>query len=251
MTTRMNEFGQPIGPDIPDWQGASWPPRSPVEGRFCRVEALKLNAHLDDLYDAYSQDPKGILWTYMFVGPFGSKGEFRAWLESACTSDDPLFHALIDLSTNKAVGVAAYMRIKPDIGVIEVGNITYSPCLQRTALATEAMFLLMERVFDELGYRRYEWKCDALNAASRKAAERLGFTFEGIFRQAIVYKGRNRDTAWYSMIDRDWPPLKRAYLKWLDSENFDNQGVQQQRLQSLVSEERASSVRGKSITDTE
>lgn len=211
-----------------------------MEGRFCRIEPLDSKSHLDDLYDAYSEDLDGALWTYLFVGPFNSRSDFRAWLEQACSTDDPLFHAIVDLSTDKAVGVAAYLRIQPGVGVIEVGHITYSPRLQRTALATEAMFLLMKRVFDELGYRRYEWKCDSLNAASGKAARRLGFTFDGVFEQAIVYKGRNRDTAWYSILDRDWPPLRKAYLQWLDDKNFDESGNQKQKLQHFISVERPS-----------
>lgn len=241
VTRPTNEFDQPIGADVAGWKGAEYPPRKPMEGRLCRVEPLDSKAHLDDLYDAYSDDREGILWTYMAVGPFDAKDDFRAWLESACATDDPQFHAIIELSTNKARGVAAYMRIKPGVGVIEVGSITYSPRLQRTPLGTEAMFLLMKRVFDELGYRRYEWKCDSLNAASCNAAERLGFSFDGIFEQAVVYKGRNRDTAWYSILDRDWPVLKNAYLGWLDPRNFDAKGVQQQKLQDFISRERASS----------
>lgn len=241
MTHSTNEFGQPIGPEVTGWKDVELPPVEPMEGRFCRVELLDSKNHLDDLYDAYSDDCDGILWTYMFAGPFRSKDAFCAWLESACITDDPLFHAIIDLTTNKAVGIAAYMRIQPSVGVIEIGNITYSTRLQRTPLATEAMFLFMQRVFDELGYRRYEWKCDALNAASCKAAKRLGFSFDGIFEQAIVYKGRNRDTAWYSILDRDWPLLKNAYLSWLDMSNFDEQGIQQQKLQHFISLERSSS----------
>jgi RimJ/RimL family protein N-acetyltransferase len=206
-----------------------------MEGQFCRVEPLDSKTHLGDLYDAYSEDSDGILWTYMVVGPFNSKDDFRAWLESVCSTDDPLFHAIIDLSTDKAVGVAAYMRMQPVMGVIEIGNITYSPRIQKTRLATEAMFLFMKRVFDELGYRRYEWKCDSLNEASREAAKRLGFSFDGIFEQAIVYKGRNRDTAWYSMLDQDWPHVKNACLAWLDPSNFDEQGIQKQKLQYFIS----------------
>jgi len=235
MTHTINALGQPIGTEISGWQGVELPSRDPMEGRFCRVEPLDSAAHLDDLYEAYADDRDGILWTYMVVGPFSSKEDFRAWLELACTTEDPLFYAVIDLSTGKAAGVAAYMRIKPSDGVIEVGSITYSPRLQRTPVATEAMFLMMQRAFDELGYRRYEWKCDALNAPSCKAAERLGFTFDGIFEQAIVYKGRNRDTAWYSILDRDWPTLKNAYQDWLDRSNFDDQGMQKQSLHHFIS----------------
>lgn len=155
--------------------------------------------------------------------------------------DDPLFYAILDKKTEKAVGLASYLRIQPKVGVLEVGHIHYSPLLQKTPLATEAMFLLMRRAFDELGYRRYEWKCDALNAGSRKAALRLGFTFEGIFRQASVYKGRSRDTAWYSVIDREWPALKEAHEAWLSPENFDAQGRQLARLSTFISGARVKS----------
>ena len=197
-------------------------------------------SHVDELYEAFSEDVDGILWTYMFVGPFESREKFRTWIEAACETDDPLFHAIIDASTNKAVGIASYLRIQPDVGVIEVGNITYSTRLQRTPMATEAMFLMMARAFDELGYRRYEWKCDALNAASCKAAKRLGFKFDGIFEQAIVYKGRNRDTAWYSILDRNWSDLKNAYKSWLDQSNFNERGAQKQKLQHFISSGRGS-----------
>jgi RimJ/RimL family protein N-acetyltransferase len=203
------------------------------------MELLDAAKHLDDLHEAFGKDRDGRLWTYMPVGPFPSKQEFAAWISAACRTDDPLFYAIKDSSTGSAVGVAALMRIKPDIGVIEVGHITCSPYMQRTAMSTEAMVLLMTRVFDELGYRRYEWKCDSLNAASRQAAERLGFRFEGVFEQATIYKGRNRDTAWYSILDRDWPALKRAYLQWLDDSNFDKDGRQKRRLQAFTELERA------------
>lgn len=231
-----NGFGQPVGPAVSGWAGTSPPPRTAIEGRLCRVEPLDPQAHGDDLFDAFSDDEDGMLWTYMAVGPFAGKDDFLAWLELAARTSDPLFHAIVELSTGRAAGLAAYMRIKPDIGVIEVGSITYAPRIQRTPLATEAMFLMMSRVFDELGYRRYEWKCDALNAGSRKAAERLGFSFDGIFEQALVYKGRNRDTAWYSVLDRDWPALKKAYTGWLDPENFDEQGVQKKALAQFVAD---------------
>ena len=150
------------------------------------------------------------MWTYLVYGPFARLEDYRTWAEKMAPSDDPLFHAIIDQTTGKAVGIAAYLRIEPAVGVIEVGHIALSPLVQRTPAATEAMYLMMRRVFDELGYRRYEWKCDSLNAPSRAAAERLGFRFEGIFRQATIYKGRNRDTAWYSVIDQEWPARKAA-----------------------------------------
>ncbi|HNP37705.1 MAG TPA: GNAT family protein [Woeseiaceae bacterium] len=230
----MNRFGQPVGPEVTGWEGVERPPHEPIAGRFCRIEPLSTNSHGDELYEAFADDVDGILWTYMFVGPFESRDVFCAWIDAACESDDPLFHAIIDASTDKAVGIASYLRIQPDVGVMEVGNITYSTRLQRTPMATEAMYLMMARAFDELGYRRYEWKCDALNAASCKAAARLGFKFDGIFEQAIVYKGRNRDTAWYSVLDRNWPHLKNAYKSWLDPSNFDEHGTQRQKLQHFI-----------------
>ena len=164
---------------------------------------------------------------------------YRAWLAAMTSGDDPLLHAIVDGATGSAVGVAAFMRIEPAVGVIEVGNLNFSPLLQRTRLATEAMFLMMRRVFDELGYRRYEWKCDSLNVPSRRAAERLGFSFEGIFRQAVVYKGRNRDTAWFSILDREWPKLRGAYEQWLSPANFDDSGRQRRRLADLIEHARA------------
>ena len=160
------------------------------------------------------------MWTYMAYGPFASFAEYRAWMEQACRGEDPLFHAIRDKRTGRAGGVASYLRIDPPFGVIEIGHIALSPALQDNAASTEAMYLMMARVFDELGYRRYEWKCDALNEPSRSAAERLGFTFEGIFRQATMYKGRNRDTAWYAVIDEEWPALKAAYLTLARSREF-------------------------------
>ncbi len=234
MTPYKNRFDQPIGADVPGWAGVDAPPREPMQGRFCRIEPLVASTHLEALYEAFAEDREGTLWTYMPAGPFESKVAMGEWMATTCTGDDPLFYAILDTATDAAVGMASYLRIKPAVGVIEVGHIAYSPKLQRTPLATEAMFLLMQRVFDELGYRRYEWKCDSLNAASRRAAQRLGFCYDGTFRQALVYKGRNRDTAWYSILDGDWPVLREAYRKWLDPANFDQQGQQIHALQSLV-----------------
>jgi RimJ/RimL family protein N-acetyltransferase len=228
--SRTDELGQPIGEAVPGWTARPRPGRGPMLGRYCRVEALEPDRHGRDLFEAYAQDTVGRTWTYMAYGPFPKLDAYAAWAAPAAASQDPLFHAIVDQATGKAVGVAAYLRIEPAVGVIEVGHIAYAPILQRTPAATEAMYLLMRRVFEELGYRRYEWKCDALNAASRAAAERLGFTFEGIFRQATLYKGRNRDTAWYSVIDREWPQRKAAFEAWLDPANFDGQGRQRTRL---------------------
>ena len=226
MMDHTNELGQPIGFPMEGWQVRPHPPRSALAGRYCSVEPLDPVAHAADLHRAYMEDKEHRVWTYMPYGPFHTLEKYRSWLEADCSADDPLFHAVIDRKTAKAAGVASYLNIKPEVGVIEVGHINFSPRLQKTPAATEAMFLMMRWVFDELGYRRYEWKCDALNAASRRAADRLGFVFEGIFRQATIYKGRNRDTAWYSVIDAQWPVLKRAFESWLDPANFDPQGSQ-------------------------
>jgi RimJ/RimL family protein N-acetyltransferase len=209
-----------------------------MEGWFCRLEPLDPARHAQDLFAANQLDAKGRNWTYLFQEPFRDLESYRAWLGQVAESNDPLFHTIVDRKTEKAAGVATFMRIDRPNGVIEVGNINYSPLLQRTPAATEAMFLMMVRAFDELGYRRYEWKCDSLNAPSRAAALRLGFQFEGIFRQAVIYKGRNRDTAWFSMIDGEWPALKRAYEQWLAPGNFDAEGRQRRKLTDLIAQAR-------------
>jgi len=236
--TRSNSLGQPIGAEVAGWTPRPRPPRSAVEGRFCRLEMLDPAKHAADLFAANRLDSDGRNWTYLAYGPFDRFEDYRVWAEQMAAGDDPLFHTIIDCETGKAAGVATLMRIDPAAGVIETGHINYSPLLQRKPAATEAMFLLMRRVFDELGYRRYEWKCDSLNAPSRKAAERLGFRHEGLFRQATIYKGRNRDTAWFSITDGEWPALKRAYERWLAPANFDSAGKQKASLSVLIAQER-------------
>ncbi len=232
MADRVNHLGQPIGDDVV-WTGVKTPPRSNMDGNYCRLEPIDIDRHAADLFEAFSADETGGIWTYLFTDPFETETDLREWMTSACLGDDPLFHAVIDKQTEKAVGFATFMRIDPVMGVIEVGNINFSPALQRTPAATEAMFLMMQRVFSELGYRRYEWKCDNLNAPSHKAAKRLGFTYEGLFRQALVYKGRNRDTAWFSIVDSEWPALKKAFNAWLAKENFDKLGNQVKKLEEF------------------
>jgi RimJ/RimL family protein N-acetyltransferase len=231
---RTNEFGQPIGFAVPDWTPRPRPPRRPIEGRHCRIEPLDPGRHAASLFRNYALDREGRNWTYMAYGPFADLAAYEAWMRAACLGEDPLFHAILDAGSGDALGVASYLRIEPAVGVIEVGHINYAPPLQRSPAATEAMYLMMRRVFEELGYRRYEWKCDSLNAPSRRAALRLGFTFEGIFRQATLYKGRNRDTAWYSIIDTEWPSLKRGFERWLDPANFDAAGRQRQPLSAFI-----------------
>ncbi|GIK96015.1 MAG: acetyltransferase [Alphaproteobacteria bacterium] len=236
MTEHRNQLGQPIGFPVPGWTPRPRPPRGPIEGRFCRVEPIDPGRHAAALHAANLEDADGRMWTYLPYGPFATLEDYRRWMETTCLRDDPLFHAVVDAKSGRALGIASYLRIEPAVGVIEVGHIAYSPPLQGATAATEAMYLMMRRVFDELGYRRYEWKCDALNAPSRRAAERLGFRFEGVFRQATIYKGRNRDTAWYAITDRDWTGLKPAFERWLDPANFDGEGKQRQRLSEMTKE---------------
>lgn len=233
METTRNSLDQPIGFALPQWNPPKEPAREPMTGRFCHLEPLEVGRHAEELYEANGQDEAGRMWTYLPYGPFESLAAYRAWMEDVSSKSDPLFLAIKDGKEGRAVGVASYLRIHPAGGSIEVGHLAYSPLLQQTPAATEAMYLMMKRAFD-LGYRRYEWKCDALNAPSRSAAERLGFQFEGVFRQAMVVKGRNRDTAWYAVIDRDWPELQKAFEQWLDPANFDETGKQRVRLSSLT-----------------
>jgi RimJ/RimL family protein N-acetyltransferase len=229
----LNNLGQPIGVPLPGWSPRPPPPRTAIAGRLCTVEPLDPARHAAQLFAAYADDRDGSMWTYLPRGPYGSLAEYRNWAEGACRSDDPLTHAIVDHATGEAVGTAAYMRIDADVGVIEIGSITYSPRLQRRAAGTEAMYLMMRRVFDELGYRRYEWKCNSLNAPSRAAAARFGFQYEGLFRQATITRGHNRDTMWFSIIDSEWPALRTAFESWLDPANFAADGSQRRTLASF------------------
>lgn len=233
MASIQNELGQPIGFALPEWSPPPAPPREPMEGRLARLEPLDPARHAQGLHAANAVDADGRNWTYINYGPFPDLESYRAWMSQASRSSDPLFFAIVDKATGEPLGVASYLRIAPASGAIEVGHIVYSNRLKRHPIATEAMYLMMARAF-ELGYRRYEWKCDALNAASRRAAQRLGFSYEGIFRQATVYKHRNRDTAWYAVIDSEWPQLRDAFRTWLDPRNFDADGHQQTRLSELT-----------------
>jgi RimJ/RimL family protein N-acetyltransferase len=233
MTDDQKIRPRPIGFLLPHWKPPAVPPHEPMEGRWCRLEPLDPDIHAQSLFDALADDDEGGVWTYLAYGPFSSVESYCAWMRERCLSDDPLFFAIRPKSDDKPAGVASYLRIAPASGSIEVGHILYAPNLQRTPAATEAMFLMMQMAF-ELGYRRYEWKCDALNAASRAAAQRLGLSFEGVFRQATVYKSRNRDTAWYAAIDSEWPSLRDAFLTWLDPKNFDADGRQRIRLTDLT-----------------
>lgn len=230
---RRNAFGQPVGAELPDWAPPPPPPREAIEGRYVRLEPLDPARHAAELFEAFSADAQGRNWTYLPSGPFETRASFDLWLAEIAAKLDPLFFAAVDRATGKAVGVSSFLRIQPQAGSIEVGHILFSPAMQRTRLATEAIYLHMKRAF-ELGYRRFEWKCDALNAPSRRAAQRFGLSFEGVFRQATVYKGRTRDTAWYAAIDSEWPRLSHAFETWLGPANFDADGRQLQRLSDLT-----------------
>ena len=228
-----NALGQPVGPALPHWVAARRPPRQVLEGLSVRLEPLDRERHCAQLFEAFAQDTTGAMWTYLPSGPFNAAADCAAWVESVAAGTDPHFLALVERATGRALGVAAYLRIDPHNGTIEVGHIAFSPQLCRTTMATEAMVLMMEQAF-ALGYRRYEWKCNALNMASRQAALRLGFTQEGLFRQDRIVKGRSRDTAWFSILDCEWPALHIAFQTWLAPDNFDADGRQTVRLSELV-----------------
>ncbi len=231
----------PVGEPIPEWTGVPFPPHEVMAGRTCRLEPLNVSVHGADLHAAFAEDAEGAMWTYLPSGPFATEADTLSWLHECAIKTDPQFYAIVLKATDRAVGMASFMRIDPLNGCIEVGYLAYSPALQRTTEATEAMYLMMRRAF-ELGYRRYEWKCNSLNAPSRRAALRLGFSFEGLFRQAIVTKGRNRDTAWYSVIDKEWPIREMEFERWLAPRNFDDAGSQitplSQETVTVVSEEK-------------
>jgi RimJ/RimL family protein N-acetyltransferase len=233
MEPTRNHLGQCVGFPLPGWAPPPRPPRELMEGRFCRLEPLDPDRHAGSLFEADAADVDGRSWTYLAYGPFSDLTRYSAWMDATCRGDDPLFFAVIDTADGRPAGVVSYLNIAPAAGSIEVGHIHYAPRLQRSPAATEAMYLLMKWAF-EAGYRRYEWKCNALNAPSRAAAHRLGLSFEGIFRQAAVHKGRNRDTAWYAAIDAEWPALRQAFLAWLDPANFDDEGQQRTRLSDLT-----------------
>ena len=226
-----------LGVPVHGWTPPPPPSRAPIAGRYVRLDPLAPD-HAEALHEANSASDA--IWDYLPYGPFPDPSAYRDWVAAMAGQDDPLFFAIRNLESGNWEGVASYLRIAPAAGSIEVGHINYSPALQRTRAGTEAMFLMMQWAF-EAGYRRYEWKCDALNLPSRRAAQRLGFSYEGIFRQAAVVKGRNRDTAWFAAIDKEWPALKLAFLAWLDPQNFDADGRQLVRLGDLTGPARVSS----------
>ena len=220
-----------IGAKVDNWQEPPRPNADVLTGNLVQLEFLSANKHSADLFRANSQDDS--IWEYLPYGPYSSASAYHRWVRGFEGADDTVFYAIKDLSTGHYCGVASYLRISPENGSIEVGHINFSKELQRTRAATEAMFLMMQWAF-EAGYRRYEWKCNAQNLGSRRAAQRLGFSYEGIFRQAGVVKGRNRDTAWFGAIDAEWPALKAAFQAWLAPSNFDQTGRQRERLADLI-----------------
>lgn len=234
----LNEFGQAVGVPLPDWHGAEFPPHQPLSGWGCRLEPLDPERHGPALWQAFGTD-SGAMWTYLTSGPFADEAAMQAWLQQCVTKADPQFYAIVDAKTDadsgKALGLASYLRIDPLAGSIEVGWLHFSPALQQSRLATAAMALMMANAF-ALGYRRYEWKCNALNKPSWRAALRLGFSYEGTFRQNRVDKGRSRDTAWFSVIDSEWPALQACFARWLAEENFDEAGRQRLRLSDLTTD---------------
>ncbi|KAG7382235.1 hypothetical protein PHYBOEH_010554 [Phytophthora boehmeriae] len=241
----VNEFGQPIGLSMGSWTPPPFPPRKTLSGVYCQVEplestrhaqdiweALESTRHAQDIWEALGDDPSDARWTYLPYGPYKGFDEFGKWCSEAEQTRDPQFYAIV--VDGHAVGLFAYFRVDPSNGVIEVGHVHFSPRLARTCAAAESIYLLLKNAFD-LGYRRFEWKCDSFHTGSCVAAGRFGFTYEGKFRQLIVYKGRSRDTMWFSIIDSDWNGgLKEAYDRWLDSDNFDQDGQQKLKLSELT-----------------
>lgn len=218
--------------NLKDWTARPRPARVPLAGRYCGLEPLDPVRHGGQLFAASMGPNAEERFRYLFDEPQDRSG-FEGWLKRGATSEDPLVYAVIDLSTQRCEGRQSFMRITPEHGVIEVGGILWGPAIARTRVATEALFLCAQYAFDELGYRRFEWKCDSRNEPSRRAAGRFGFSFEGIFRQHMVNKGQNRDTAWFAMVDSEWPAIKAAFVRWLEPGNFDERGRQKIRLEDL------------------
>jgi RimJ/RimL family protein N-acetyltransferase len=223
---------RPVGKIVDPLPVGNVPDLRPIHGRWVRLDHVSAIKHAADLYASFhGKDPEGQIWTYLGYGPFADLDVFTEWVRQREAARDPWFYAIIRRDTNKAVGMGAFMRNDAANGVIEIGHIWMSPDLQQTREATEAIYLMMRYCFEDLGVRRLEWKCDSLNAPSRRAADRFGFTFEGIFRQHFIVKGRNRDTAWYAMMDSEWSKARSAFEAWLREDNFDEKGQQKAKLQ--------------------
>ncbi|MGS2874233.1 GNAT family N-acetyltransferase [Enterobacter huaxiensis] len=227
----FNQFGQPVGEALIDWQPRQPPSRVTLKGRYCYLEPLRVE-HADALFRAYHLAEDTRSWTWLLREPDATAADFSQWVASVSDLPDPMHFTVFDSQTHSPVGTLALMRIDSKNGVVEVGHVHFSPLLSRTPMSTEAQYLLMQYVFDTLGYRRYEWKCNSLNEPSRRAALRLGFQYEGRFRQALVIKGHNRDTDWFSIIDAEWPALAKAFENWLATDNFTADGTQRRSLES-------------------
>lgn len=221
-------------PDLSRWTPRPRPTAEILEGRWCRLEKLDPARHGDSLYEASVAPGADDRFRYLFEPPPAGRADFDAWASRAAAGTDPLFYSVIDPATGRAEGRQALMRITPEHGVIEIGSILWGPRIARTRIATEALYLFAHHAFEALGYRRFEWKCDALNEPSRRAALRFGFSFEGIFRQHMVVKGKNRDTAWFAITDSEWPEIAAGMERWLDPGNFDDKGLQKRSLQAAI-----------------
>ncbi|WP_145563568.1 GNAT family N-acetyltransferase [Yersinia aldovae] len=230
---RQNQFGQTTGAELVDWPSAQTPKQEIPSGHFCYLTPVHADKHAKSLFQAYHLINDARDWTYFYCERPENEDDFYHYLQKLINANDAFHYTVVDSLSGDALGTVGLQRIDEKNGVIEIGSVNWSPRLKRHSAGTEAIYLLLHYVFDELGYRRCEWKCDSLNEPSNSAASRFGFQYEGQFRQAIVTKGRNRDTNWYSITDRDWPLIKQEFNDWLAAENFDNQGRQKVRLQDL------------------
>jgi RimJ/RimL family protein N-acetyltransferase len=229
--TRSDQTSANVGPVVENWSVPPYPNQDVLMGNYCQLERLDAEKHAALLFRVFEGHDQ--VWDYLPYGPFSSSSQYHRWVREVARLTDTVFYAIKNLRTGAFEGVASFLRISPEAGSIEVGHINMSPRLQQTPAATEAMYLMMQWAF-EVGYRRYEWKCNAVNIPSRRAAQRLGLSYEGVFRQAAIVKGRNRDTAWFASINSEWPALKEAFKAWLDPSNFDANGRQNERLSDLT-----------------
>lgn len=229
-----NEFNQLLDFSVPDWTPRAWPSKKILSGRYCDLALLDVTQHGEPLFDALCKKTADDTWTYLPYGPFKTYKDFQQWFEEIKTKEkDTILYAILESETQQPIGICGYLRINSEHGVIEIGHVHFSKELKKTPAATEAIYLMMHYALEELKYRRYEWKCNAFNEASKRAALRFGFTFEGIFRQCNVFKNHNRDTAWFSILDKEWPDIKKRFERWLHPDNFDAKGQQKTRLQNF------------------
>lgn len=231
--TTLNHFGQPIGDEVTGWQPRPLPERATLQGQYCYFEPLEVSKHGESLFNAWHSIDDDRDWTYFSIDRPASQQACDAYISKISGLKDPLYFAVVDKATQRAIGGVSLMRIDAVNGVAEIGWVNWSPLMKRSRFGTEAIYLLLTYLFDKLGYRRCEWKCNSLNDASNLAALRLGFQYEGTFRQALLTKGHNRDTCWYSIIDSEWLPIKAAFDQWLSADNFSADGQQKQKLEAF------------------